>query len=324
MSAMIVIPHHQPETEHARDDRHPPSPDDPALWRRMLAAVTALESFLAPTLDHYHKQTGLGGWTWFNLLAVLTFEPEPATVVRFHVRDPYSSPQRYLTHLAAAVDKGLLLQSDDEYHLTSAGRASSRQFVDDLRTMMVAVDPLPPAQGERLANLLDRLVEASLNNFAPPVPWGIRLSYKLMPASVPPLPFSEQAISCLAAYRDDSHLAAWQPSGLSGPALESLTLLWRQQATSLAGLERQLVRRAHPLAVYVSALQELREWGYIAGPDETPIVTPTGRDFRQGVEETTDRYFFAPWACLNPIEKNEMTNLLDRLTDGLQANTRGS
>lgn len=302
----------------------PASPDDPALWRRMLAAVTALEPFLAPTLDHYHKQTGLSGWTWLNLLAVLTFEPEPATVVRFQVRDPYSSPQRYRDRLHAAADQDLLLPSDDEYHLTSAGRAGVHQFVDDLRTMMAAVDPLPPAQGERLAGLLDRLVEASLNNFPPPLPWSIRLSYKLMPARVPPLPFSEQAISCLAAYRDDAHLAAWQPSGLSGPALESLTQLWRQQAASLDGLCRQLVRRAHPPAVYAAALQELREWGYIVGPNTAPTVTPTGRDFRQQVEETTDRYFFAPWACLNPAAKTELADLLDRLTSGLQANTRGS
>ena len=37
----------------------------------------------------------------------------------------------------------------------------------------------------------------------------------------PPLPYAEQALSCLAAYRDDAHLSAWRPSGLSAPALEA-------------------------------------------------------------------------------------------------------
>jgi len=193
------------------------------------------------------------------------------------------------------------------------------QFVADLRAVMVVVDPLSPEECERLADLLDRLVQASRETPPPGSSKMIDLSYKLMPDRIPPLPFSEQAISCLAAYRDDTHVVAWQPSGLSGPALESLTLLWRGQADSLNALRKRLVRRAHPRQVYRDALAELRGRGFIDGPDEASLVTENGRTFRQQVEDETDRMFFAPWSCLDPADKTELGDLLTLLRDGLQS-----
>jgi hypothetical protein len=139
-----------------------------------------------------------------------------------------------------------------------------------------------------------------------------------MPAAIPPLPYVEQAISCLAAYRDDAHLAAWQPSGLSATALEALTFLWRGEAGSLDALCERLAHRGHQRQIYSQALAELRKRGFIEGPDSAPQVTEAGRAFRNQVEADTDRYFFAPWACLDDAEKAELADLLTRLRDGLR------
>jgi hypothetical protein len=39
--------------------------------------------------------------------------------------------------------------------------------------------------------------------------------------------------------------------------------------------------------------------------------------FREQTEEDTDRYFFSPWVCLNPLEKAAMGQYLIKLLDGL-------
>jgi hypothetical protein len=152
----------------------------------------------------------------------------------------------------------------------------------------------------------------------PPQTWSITLSIKLMPALNPPMPFIEQSFSCLAAYRDDSHLAAWRRSGLSAMALETLTLLWRGEATSLDELCKKLERRGHPCQVYNNVLGELREHGLITGPDQAPWVTGTGRVFRNEIEEDTDRFFYAPWSDMKNEEKMELLDLATRMRDGLK------
>ncbi|MDO9129213.1 MAG: hypothetical protein Q7U34_05035, partial [Anaerolineales bacterium] len=153
-----------------------------------------------------------------------------------------------------------------------------------------------------------------------PDTWSICLSYKLMPEPEPPLPDSEQAVSCLNGYRDDAHLAAWKPGGLDAPALETLTLLWRGEADSLDSVCEKLQRRGHPRQVYAAALAELRRRGFIEGPDPGSRLTRAGKSFRDNIEQDTDRYFFAAWSCLDEAEKDELADLVTRLRDGLIAN----
>jgi hypothetical protein len=161
------------------------------------------------------------------------------------------------------------------------------------------------------------LVHASLNTPPPPDTWSINLSHRLMPSREPSLPYVEQAFSCLGGYRDDAHLAAWRPSGLTAEVLEALTLLWRGNVDSLDKLAERLTHRGHPGRVYAEALDELRDRGFVVGADGALQVTEAGRRFRDGIEADTDRYFFAPWDCLDDAEREELAQLVIRLRDGL-------
>lgn len=264
-------------------------------------------------------ESGLDLPTWGLLLAALTFEPETITPGRLQVRGPYTAADDYLARLATAAETGHLEEvTPGEYSLTKVGRTEAQRSIEEVRAAMAEANPLPPADSERLARLLDRLVQASLNTPPPPETWSIRLSHKLMPSPSPPLPYVEQAFSCLGAYRDDAHLAAWQPSGLSGTALETLTLLWRGEADSLKAVCEQLTHRGHPRQVYAEALGQLREREFVEGPDTAPRLTEAGQRFRDQVEADTDRYFFAPWGCLDDAKRAELANLLTRLRDGLK------
>ena len=293
--------------------------NDHTLWNLTLETLAAIRAHYEPVAGRIAAESGLDGWV---LLAALTFEPETTTPARLQVRMPYMAADPYLTRLIAAAEKGYLAEArPGEYRLTDVGRAETYRFIGEARAAMVQADPLPLADSERLSGLLDRLVQASLNTPSPPDIWCITLSHRLMPAASPPLPYIEQAISCLAAYRDDAHLAAWQPSSLSATALETLTFLWRGEADSLDALCEQLAHRGHLRQVYAQALAELRERGFIEGPDSAVQVTEAGQAFRDQVEADTDRYFCAPWACLDNGEKTELADLLTRLRDGLRGDT---
>ena len=293
--------------------------NDHTLWNLTLEALAAIRTHYEPVVGRIAAESELNGWAWGLLLAALTFEPETTSPARLLVRGPYTATDAYLTRLIAAAEKGYLTEvRPGEYQLTDTGRVETHRFVEELRAAMAEADPLPEADSERLINLLDRPVQASLNTPSPPDTWCISLSHELMPEASPPLPYIEQAISCLAAYRDDAHLAAWQPSGLSATALETLTFLWRGETDSLDALCEQLAHRGHQRQVYAQALTELRERGLIEGPDSAPHVTEAGQSFRDQVEADTDRYFFAPWTCLDDADKAELTDLLTRLRDGLK------
>lgn len=296
---------------------------DQELWHLMRETMADIRVHYAPAAERFTTASELDEWTWGLLLAALTFEPETTSPARLQVRGPYTAAESYRARLARAAEKGYLAEvTPDEYRLTEAGRVEAERFVAELRAAMAEADPLSEADSQRLIGLLDRLVQASLETPPPNTvrlssgeAWSIGLSYKLMPAVNPPLPYIEQAISCLAGYRDDAHLAAWQPSGLSATALESLTLLWRGEVTSLDELCERLAPRGHSLQDYAAALAELRARGFIDGPDATLRVTDAGRAFRDEIEDDTDHYFFAPWTCLSDAEKLEMAKLLTELRD---------
>ena len=292
------------------------------LGQLIYGAWTAIFPHYDPVFDRHATESGLEAPVFSLLLAVPTFEPEAISPALLLVRGPYTAAHSFLTRLEAAAAKGYLMQvAPEQYRLTDLGRAHIERAVKEARAAMAQADPLPPNDSGRLAELLGRLVQASLDTPPPPETWSIRLSYKLMPERTPPLPYIEQAVSCLNGYRDDAHLAAWQPSGLSAMALETLTLLWRGEANSLDSVCERLSRRGHSRQVYADALAQLRTRGFAEGTDDVPRVTEAGRAFRDRIEADTDRYFFAPWSCLSEAERNELADLLIRLRDGLKGNS---
>jgi len=293
--------------------------DSQKLWVVAEEAWTALSGRFEPVAEQMCAQFGIEGRVFGLLLAALTLEPEDTTPGHLIVRGPYTSADEYLKRLKGATLMGFLSEiAPGKFRLSEEGREITRRIASELRFVMANVDPLMPEDSGRLAVLLDRVVQASINTPPPPNTWSIKLSYKLMPSVNPPMPFIEQAFSCLSAYRDDAHLAAWQSSGLSAIALEALTLFWRGEATSLDELCHKLIRRGHSSDTYRSALQVLRDRGFVTGPDQAPWVTGAGRVFRNVIEADTDKLFYLPWVCLSESEMSEMFGLLARMRDGLK------
>jgi hypothetical protein len=259
-------------------------------------------------------KSGLKIREWMLLLAALTFEPDDTTASHLMVRGPYTSSDQYLTRLEHVVEAGYFVNvSKGRFRLSPEGRESALEFIKVARDSMVSAELLPPQESLTLAGKLERLVNNCLDTIPPPDTWSITLSHKLMPTIDSPMPFIEQAISCLSAYRDDAHLASWQSSGLSATALESMTLIWGGQVSTLDELIEKLSFRGHPEKVYIDAIAELRARSYLSGYRNALHLTEEGNLFRDRVEAKTDRYFFTPWKCLSNAEKSNMAEILHQM-----------
>jgi len=294
------------------------------LWKLILEALRALIPYYEPIFQDFTTHNGLDSHGLGWLLAAITFEPDAITPTGLQIRTPYTAVETFRRELKSIADEGFFIETKpDDFLLTPSAREQTVQLIDAGRIEMDKADPLPHSESKRVSELLSKLVQGMLGTPPPPDIWSVGLSCKLLPDKDPPLPYTEQLVSCLNSYRDDSHIAAWQPSGLSAMAIEALTFLWRGDATSLDALFEKLTHRGYPREVYAKSLEELREHGYLEGANDALHLTTNGKSFRKKIEHDTDQYFFAPWVSLRDQEKEELTGLLIRLRDGLQVKIIG-
>lgn len=290
------------------------------VWSVIEDVSGALFDRYAPAMDQAADEVGLHtiGWQGW-LLPALVFEPASISVDRLHVRAAYTAPRISEERLAHAARLGfLVVVATGEYRLTEAGHKAAQHILRAADISMAALTPLLTNDLEQLATLLLRIVEASLTAPEPPGKWCLQHSRRTdRGGDAPVLTRIDQYAGDLNAYRDDAHLAAWRPLGFSGPMWEAITCIWRGEATSLDDLCRKLARRGHPRSVYAEALKDLVERGLILEKEGMHQVTERGRTLRQEAEEVTDRYFYAPWACLAEEEVAELRTLLACLRDGL-------
>ena len=113
-------------------------------------------------------------------------------------------------------------------------------------------------------------------------------------------------------------MVALIPYAASGHAWEALTFIWRDEASNAEELAEKLPRRSHTVEDYQEALQDLTARGWVVEESGAYGLTKKGQQVREEAEEATDRYFFAPWACLSGAEKTQLHDLLTRLKNNLQ------
>jgi hypothetical protein len=73
-----------------------------------------------------------------------------------------------------------------------------------------------------------------------------------------------------------------------------------------------------PKEVYAADLLGLTKQGWVREEAGTYRITEAGKKIRDEAEALTDGYFFAPWACLNESELEDLSNLSTQLRDGLK------
>ncbi|MBN1200946.1 MAG: hypothetical protein JXJ20_03725 [Anaerolineae bacterium] len=272
-----------------------------------------------PGVQQKVDELKLKGNEWYFLIVSQDFEPETISTARFIERGPYGAARAFEKGLKALVDKGLLEPAGDgEYRITDAGHEAIDSVLDTMYARLAELKPLPVGDLKRLADLLLRVVNACVDAPEPENKLCITVNRSSDPGEEGlPLLRLLQYVSDLRTFRDDAHMAAWRPYGVSGPAWEAFTFIWRDEVHTPDELAEKLSYRALSADDYAQALDTLVGKGWLAASDGQYVITEQGKALRQEAEDVTDRYFYAPWAVLSGAELVELAGLLTRLRDSL-------
>jgi DNA-binding MarR family transcriptional regulator len=280
-------------------------------------AVQALSAPYADAMQRATEQAGIEDRDLWWLLAVQGDTQQPTTLSRLRRLRPYTAGTVVAAQLSGAVERGLLTtDAAGGYRLSETGQRGLKQTFAAVHAALAGYTPLPGDELQRIAELLHRIVDASVA--APePLEKPHLISSRLTDptANGSAAARIDQYATDLLHYRDDVHPAAWRPLGVSGPAWEIFTLIWRGEAITLEALQQQLERRGHAPEDYSQFLEELTERGWIAETAGTYTATTQGRRLREQAEETTNRLFYAPWVCLSESEIETLRELLIRLCE---------
>jgi len=184
-------------------------------------------------------------------------------------------------------------EKSHEADLTEKGRGLAASMHEAARAHYATVTTLPKAELAELARLLDRAFFAAAKSPEPVKRQHTPFAFAYRGDDPPEGSFAQldAAIYGLWQVRDDCHMAAWRATDLSGPEVELLTRLWREEAADEAALA-DLVPHQRPEDVS-AALARLRRDGLVES--NALKTTSSGATARQRIEDETDRLFFTPW-----------------------------
>jgi len=226
-------------------------------------------------------------------------------VTRLRVRDIYASEGIVAALLELlACERYLDHDGRGAYALAVDGRATLARIRERRHGLLAGLEPLPAEEVTRIAAWLDLLIDACLRSGTPPGTWCLAHSRNRAPgAESGPLIRIVQYLDDMNAFRDDAHMAAWQPLGVGGHAWEAFAIVCAGAADSAEAVFATLTHRGYPRSAYATALDGLARRGWLAADsDGRYTVTPDGRAVREAVERRTDEYFYAPWSCLETRE----------------------
>jgi hypothetical protein len=202
-------------------------------------------------------------------------------------------PGRWLPMAAAARGAGLAEERDGRWYLTERGRGLASAMHEAARAHYATLTPLSKSDLAELAHLLDRAFFAAAKASEPAQRLHTPFALGYRGDDPPDGSFAQldAAVYGLWQVRDDCHIAAWRAAGRSGPEVEVLTRLWREEAADDAALA-DLLTHQRPEDVR-AALAKLRKDGLVESL--ALRATALGASVRQKIEDDTDRLFFTPW-----------------------------
>ena len=263
---------------------------------------------------------------WFSLTIADAWKPQPATAEKLNALFPYSARKVFEDRLVDLEKHGYLKATGEAgaYQLTDSGLAAARKPFEVARAKFAEIEmPLSTEKANQLLNLLKRVVNASFEAPEPSDKSAIQYSRGTDPGHDSSLAAQiDQYLTDLIRFRDDAHLAAWQPIGVSAHAWEALTFIWRDGANSAAQLAEKLSFRQHSVEDYDSALSELVARGWLTQANCDYAITEAGLTVRTEAEAVTERYFFVGWTCLSEAEQSILKDLLAELRDQLKIMTK--
>lgn len=273
------------------------------------------------TLNQFVEEHGMAEGMDVQLIQLAYgFAPEFITPEHIVKRSPYGNPEFVEEQLGEAVARGWLeVGGEGQYAPTTKGQQAAKELFSLGDRMFGGVESLPDDDLKRITALLSGVVEQAQELPEPAEKWALSWGSKFDRGPDTPLMVQvRRRLIDLLGFRDDVHIAAWQPYGVSGQVWEAFTYVWRGEAGAAAELAENLPYRNYDEEAYVAALEELASRGWIAETEGKYVATEEGKVLRQQAEETTNRYFDAAWSGLSEAEMEEVRGLMERLAEAVR------
>jgi predicted transcriptional regulator len=272
-----------------------------------------------PKLQEYLEGIeGLEGQDIAFIQIGYAFAPDNLTLEGFIERGPYTNPANFEEQMEASVERGWLKTvKKGQYQLSEKGKRLAEDFFGQWDNWFGSLPALTINDTERVAELLAKLVETAYQLPKPAQKPTLEIGMHLKPESDSPAILRvRRHITDLAYYRDDAHIAAWQPYGVSGKVWETVTFLWRGEATTGEEMVEKVGEFRHYDANdYNAAFDKLVTQGWAAAENGKYSITEKGKKIRQEAEDVTDQLFYAPFRRLTEEETKELNRLLEELAE---------
>jgi predicted transcriptional regulator len=291
------------------------------LWQQAADIRATINQLNASALHTAVAATNLPPTGLFFIMHGLAASPKPLTAKDIQQIVPYMAETTIENRLAALAEADFLTaETANQYQITAKGQSTAEHLTNLVKAELAQLTTLAPNKVKRTADLLNRLVEASMN--APEPTKKTALVHARFHAAVPedaPLIHVFRAIAQLAAFRDDAHVAAWHSTGITAHQWEAFSHvhaanIWGDPITSVAEAAEKLAFRGYDETTYQTVLLDCVARGWLAVDDNGRFTTTkSGQTQWQEIEDKTNQLFYDPWQILTVPERFDLHQLLTEL-----------
>jgi helix-turn-helix protein len=282
-----------------------------AIWKLAPTASAAIVRNIGPIIQATVQESPFKDVPrWFVIGTAFYIRPEPLTVKRLRVRNPYNNPETQENAIKALTEAGLL---DEKGVITQTAVNAYQKLIDAQDTEADRFDNMEQEDLKRVGAYLKRAYEAAHTVTEPPIPCLKDASRLDMRGGAVHQVF--YTVGRLNAFRDDCHLAAWKHLEVDGNTYEAFSLVWDGTADSAATLLEARQNRGYEETDWQAALDKLVKKGWLEKDGESYKASDEGNKIREKIEDKTDDYFYQPFDILSDEEVDNFLTLLKEVEE---------
>jgi len=283
------------------------------LYPAIEAASRATAAFYDPVFIRYGQQYGISLPSLYLLVAIPAFAPKAVSVETLNIRSPYTAAEHYQALLQELTLADMLSEEPQgQYRINPQGLTALKETLAGVYQVLGDIRSFPLIKQMDLASRLKVLSDTCLTAPDPPGTWCIRHARRLDPGSrVPMMARIDQFLSELQAFRNDAHLASWRGIESNGHAWDILSYLWVRREAASEAIFEGLKKRGHSREKSEHAVELLLRRGWITREEDLLRITTFGTEIRQTAENTTERYFLAPFSKISAVEMEQTIALIE-------------
>ncbi|MEL7434057.1 MAG: hypothetical protein AAFN11_08915 [Chloroflexota bacterium] len=232
------------------------------------------------------------------------------------MRNPYGNPAGFAQHIKDLQEAGLL---DDKAVITQDAYDAYQSLIDAQDAKAATLTFMPDSDLQTVIDYLDCIDQAAAGLNTP--------IQQIIVAEKPcdtPAHRIYELISHLRAFRDDAHVQAWQPLGISGHTYEMFSFVWNGEAPTVEQFLEVRGTRGYDAEACEQALTLLAEKGWIEQGDDGYVVTETGKQVRDDIEVKTDTFFYQAFDGLTDEDLADFRRLLAEITEKFALETENA